>query len=793
MVKVKTVIKGSLFIILFVGLLIFLFTGEDSDDSGMLPTTPVVPEVPTEEDADVEDPDDVEGGEVVEGDEVPIDIPPPPEQIGLDDTQLENRPLFIENTQESIEGHDFLLANDDYEMYFKEENLSIIMRDKHTGAVMYSTIDDPVESNEEWTNFMQSSFVLEYLVGTNIVVYRADMYSGDPDKKVTYLDDGFSAKISYPEIEISFEVQVRLADEGFNVEVLQDNIEENNERYKVAGLYVYPFLGYSKLGEREGYMFIPDGSGGLIHLKDNDGKYKQPYSEMVYGGNVGIDDAYVLSLFNRMNPFNEPEDILAPVFGMVQTDSRIGYLGIIEEGEFSAKIEAYPSGAILPYNWITSRFIYRQVYNQPTSQDTGSMVVRQKDMNNFDIRVRYDFVSEEKADYVGLAERYRDYLLDHQLITQKEDEFKTRVDFFGSDVEKGLVFKKDIPMTTFSQASDILNDLQRNGVADILSVYKGWQDNGYYGGLPIRSFTPESKLSGELTIQELLDESQQKDIELFLYHDALRINTEEIGNTKYKVMKKFNKRTYDEGVYGQVYRTLNYLNPQSTVNILEQMKQKYAKENVEHLMIGGISNELFSYSEGNKEFDRIQTKELYESIIADYHHDLQLMLEQPYAYLWDYTSRIIDLPTRSSNYVFTDEDIPFLALTLKGIVPLYAEYTNFQANQVEFFLQLVEQGLNPSFYITHEDPSDLLYTNSSHIYSSKYDRYDEMIQTYDEELKDVHEQTKGSMIHDYERVDGVTKVTYDNGTIVYVNYQEDHVEIDGQTVEGLSYKVVTDH
>lgn len=793
MVKIKTVIKSSLFIILVGALLIFLFTGEDSDDLDTLPTTPVVPDVPTEE--DVEEPDssdsDVVGEEGVVGDEIPIDTPP--EQVGEEDTTLENRPMFITETQDEIEGHVFLQENDYYEMYFKEENLSIIMRDKQTGAVMYSTIDDPVESNEAWTNFMQSSFVLEYLVGTNVVVYRADMYSGDPEKEITYIDQGFSAKITYPELEISFEVEVTLADEGFNVEVLQENIEEHNDRYKVAGLYVYPFLGYSKLGEREGYMFIPDGSGGLIHLKDNDGKYRQPYSEMVYGSNVGIDDAYVLSLFNRMNPFNDPEDILAPVFGMVQTDSQIGYLGIIEEGEFSAKIEAYPSGAILPYNWITARFIYRQVYNQPTSQDTGSMVVRQRDMNNFDIKMRYDFVSEDKADYVGLAEKYRNYLLDHQFITKKEDEFKARVDFFGADVEKGLIFKKDIPMTSFSQASDILSDLQKNGVDNILSIYKGWQEDGYYGGLPISSFKPESSLSDDLTIQELVGESKEKDVELYVYHDALRINTEEVGNTKYKVMKKFNKRTYEEGVYGKVYRTLNYLNPESTVDILESMKARYSKQNIENIMIGGISNELFSYSERNREFDRIRTKEYYESIIADYHDQFNLMLEQPYAYLWDYTSRIIDLPTRSSNYVFTDEDIPFIALTLKGIVPLYGEYTNFQANQVEFFLQLVEQGLNPSFYITHEDPSELLYTNSSHIYSSKYDRYDEMIQTYYEDLKAVHEQTKDSMIHEYERFEGVTKVTYDNGTIVYVNYEEDPSVIDGQTIEGLSYKVVANH
>ena len=781
MVNIKTVIKPILFIVLLVAVMIYLFTGNDSKK---IVGSPKAPAPVVEEQAKAE-------GEPSEGSTQPEVAAP--EQLGKDDKTSENRAGFYATTQQEIDGHRFIVANGQYEMYMKEENLSIIMRNKKTGAVMYSTVDSPVKSNEEWTNFMRSSIVLEYLVGTNIVVYRADMYSGNPDKNITYTADGFVATISYPELEIAYEVQVKLTEEGFKVEIPQDKITEGSSKYKVAGVYVYPFLGYSKLADREGYMFIPDGSGALIRLKDNDGKYKQPYSEMVYGANVGIDDSHVLSLFNRMNPFNKPERILAPVFGMVQTDVAMGYLGIIEEGQFSAKIEAYPSGAIIPYNWITAKFIYRQIYNQPTSKDSGTMVVRQKDMNQFDIKVRYDFVSEEKADYVGLAEKYRTYLLANELITKKDNEFKVRVDLLGSDIEKGLVFKKDIPMTTFDQVSEIFKELQDNGVQDILSIYKGWQDGGSYASLPVRSFKTESKLNNDMSMQELMQETKDRNIDMYLNHDALRLNPEEHGNTKYKVMKKYNKQAYKENVYGKVYRSFNYLNPQSSADIMEKMKKEYEDNAIDNIMISGISNELFSYSEGSKEFDRMKTKEYYESIVADYHNNFNLLLEQPFSYLWDYTNKVIDLPMKSSNYVFTDEEIPFLALTLRGIVPLYSEYINFQANQQEFFLQLVEQGLNPSFYITYEDPSKLLYTNSSHIYSSKYDRYDEMIQDYYGELQQVYEQTAGSMIQDYHRSNGVTKVTYDNGTIIYVNYQQQDVQFDGLTIKGLSYKVVQDH
>ncbi|SDZ48197.1 hypothetical protein SAMN05421736_11433 [Evansella caseinilytica] len=784
-VKLKTAVKLIAFLVIVIGGIYFIVTGDDPEIAGNLPNTPAVPEVTPDDDADSE-------GEETEAEEAQVIQEPVPEQVAVDDKAPENRAKIIAETQEEIDGHRFLTANEQYEMYVKEENLSVIIREKATGAVLYSTIDEPVQSNEEWTNVMQSSIVMEYLVGTNIVIYRADMYSGNPEKQVRYNDDGFEASIFYPELEIAFEVNVRLTDSGMVAEIPKASIQEGSDRYKVSGFYVYPFLGYSKLGDREGYMFIPDGSGALIHLKDNDGKYKQPYSKMVYGDNVGIDDPYVLSLFSGMDPFNDPENILAPVFGMVQTDSQIGYLGIIEEGQYSAKIEAYPSGAILPYNWITSKFIYRQVYNQPTSQDSGTMVVRQRNSNDFDIRLRYEFVSRDEATYFGLAEKYRSYLLNNDLVTKTGDEFNVRVDMFGSDVEKGLLFNKTVPMTTFGQASAIFHDLQGSGVEEILSIYKGWQSDGYYGGLPIRSFKPEAALGREMSLPGLLEESEANNIDLYLYHDALRINLEEQGNTRYKVMKKMNKRTYTEDVYGKVYSSLHYLNPKSSADIMESLKQDYLDNEVANIALAGIANELFSYSEGSREYDRITTKRYYEAIVSDYDNSFRLLLEQPFSYLWNDTDAIIDLPAKSSDYVFTDEDIPFIALTLKGIVPMYSEYVNFQANQVEFFLQLVEQGLNPSFLITYEDPSELLYTNSSHIYSSKYELYQETIADYYTALKEIHEQTKDVLIVNYERSGGVTKVTYENGTIVYVNYQENDAVIDGRTIGALSYKVVQD-
>lgn len=779
MVKIKTVIKLVLFIAVIGG---FIYVSFSQDDGDLDISDPGVPPVDLPGEGDDDETDD--------------DLPPiedEPDMVEIDEEELEeieDLPMFIDQTQEEIRDHVFFHENDQLELYLKEENLSLILRDKNTGALMYSTVEEPIGGNQSWTNFMQSGVVLEYITGRNLVTSRADMYSEEHTKEVTKTDDGFVASIMYPELEIGFDLHVTLTEQGITVDIPKDSIVEDSDTYKVGSFYVYPFMGHTLLGERDGYMFIPDGSGALIHLDDKDGKFRQPYSVMIYGANTGLDDPFVLSLFNNRNPFNDPENILAPVFGMVHTDNEIGFLGIVEEGQYSARIEAYPNGAILPYNWITTKFIYRQVYSQPTSGDTGTMVVRQRNLNDFDIKVHFKFVTEDDANYMGLASTYRDYLLDNDLITVREDEFNLRIDLLGAEVEQGLIFKKDVPMTTFSQAYDILTDIQSKGANNILSVYQGWNNKGPYGGLPIRSFNPASTLEDDMDLNELLDGVAANGIDLFLYHDALRINMEELGNTTHRLMRKYNKRTHNEGVYGNVYRELNWLHPRSTVNIMENMINQYQRNDIENLLISGITNELFSYSQGNREFDRISTKNYYETLIRQYNENFNLLLEQPFSYLWNQTEAIIDLPISSSDYVFVDEDIPFIALTLSGIMPLYAEYANFQANQERFFLQLVEQGLNPSFLITHESPADLINTNSSYIYSSQYERYEEMIQEYYRELKAVHNQTAGAFIVGYDRQGGVTKVTYDNGVEVFVNYQEQPVSREGHLIEALSYKVV---
>ena len=224
--------------------------------------------------------------------------------------------------------------------------------------------------------------------------------------------------------------------------------------------------------------------------------------------------------------------------------------------------------------------------------------------------------------------------------------------------------------------------------------------------------------------------------------------------------------------------------------MLEKFVSSYTKKGVNNLALAGISNSLYSYSYKGNYYTRYDVADTYSSQIDSVSEETNLLLEQPFAYLWDDTDAFLDMPLGSSDYMYIDEEVPFLSIVLKGVLPMYSDYVNFEANKTEFFLQMVESGVYPSFYITSENSSALIYTNSSDLYSTEYSTYRDTIIEYDAALREVADAVGDACIVGHEKLENdVTVVTYDNGTAVYVNYSDAEQTVNGVTVDAMSYKV----
>lgn len=696
------------------------------------------------------------------------------------------------DTSKELNGHYLVAANDSYELYLYEPALSIIVKNVKTGAVMESTVRDEGRLgnvNETWKGFLQSGIVVELQEETNTMQRKLGIEGSGAQVAVELIPGGFHAKLDYTAQELGFEVEVKLYDDGsITACIPESSIYENAENKKIGNIYIFPLLGNSRLGETDGYMFVPDGNGALIYLDDKEGRFDSGYVQKVYGTDVGVGESYVLSLlWSRYETHNDAEMILAPVYGMVHTENGIGYLAVIESGDEEASIYATPNGAYSDYNWVTAAFRKCTTYIQPTSNSGGS-VTKVTDRIKYDINVRYMFVDGDEADYTGLAKRYRDYLIEKDELVKAGDDFKVRLDFLGMDVENWMMWKKDVPVTTVDNIREIYGDLEKEGVTDILSLYKGWQDGGLYD-LPVTAYDVDGSIGGGRELLKLMETCEQKNIDFYLYTDGVRANPD-TGNTTFDTVKKMDKRLYKEETHQTVYNEFVYWTPQKTLDNLEKLQKNFTKKGVGKIALSEVGNTLFTYTMGDTMQTRAVSKYLYGQALSSVSENMDLMLEAPVQCYWQYAKAIVDMPVSDSDYIYTDQGIPFLSIVLKGILPMYGDYVNFEANEREYFLKLVETGIYPSFYLTYENPSELIYTNSNDVYTSQYSVYRGQILEYYHELKEVNALVSGSMITDHEITDtGVTVVTYDNGVKLYINYTEAEASADGVTVPALSYVV----
>lgn len=682
--------------------------------------------------------------------------------------------------------------SDTYELYVYEPTLSIILKNKQTGALIRSTLSEEENdqvNNKTWTAYMQSGIVLSAIKG-QVDTYQVDLIQNPNTIEYTYESNGFSAKIFFSEYEFGLTVNVTLEGDELVVNVPEESIVENSEKGYIGTVSLFPFMGYTYLDSQEGYMFVPDGNGALIYLDDKDGKYTTGFSQMIYGKDVGFTDSSTETLlWEKYQTVNSSYKVMAPVFGMMHVGDALGYLAVVEEGDTRASIEAHPNGVMVNYNRCFAKFLVRRIYVQPlNNSNSGTTISVESDRTHTNLKVRYLLLSEENADYSGMAVAYRNYLLENGQVSVQDTTYNTRVDFLGSDREEFLMLTKAVPMTTTEQIREMYGEFKAAGIESLLTIYKGWQQGGLYN-IPITKYKADSKIGGTSEVTSLIQDAAEDSYQIYLYNEALQANPSE-SNTTFNAVKMVNKRRLEINTRDYVYQIFNYLLPTKTSDILSKFAKSYTNKDVSNLVVAGITDNLFSYSYNGKYYSRLDCANTYTSTITALNESTNLILETPFSYLWNQTNAFLDMPMGTSDYMYEDEEIPFFSMVLKGILPMYADYANFEANKQEFYLEMVESGCYPSFYLTYEDSSDLIYTNSADLYSTKYEIYKDMIVEYDAQFRALANQTQGAMIINHAKLQtGVNKVTYDNGVVIYVNYTDVAVTVDGYTVEALSYKV----
>jgi hypothetical protein len=702
------------------------------------------------------------------------------------------------------DGFDKIAEDDTLELYVEPETLAIAVRVIENGYVYssYNFNDTFAGDSEAVTNPIKSGVTVELYKGTTPVSFsyldkKSPPTGGDPlpvaSSTIQPITNGFTAKVDFddPEIQIRFDMNVTIEDGSLVVNIPPESIQEYNpniwnegtQYYILRNIIPFRYFGSTK-SENDGYVVIPDGSGALISL-ENAPEIKASFTLDVYGDDLG----YMSPSFrSRALSIKETQRITMPIYGMVHDVGNTGFLVISEEGANYSELSFKSAGLINDYYSTFFRYKYRESYEQYQSRSNEDQfrITFQDDINDYNVKQRYIFLSGTDADYVGMAKSYQQYLLDNGLLSDKHrkdyDETPTKVDFIGTEITLGTLRTTSQLVTTYNQMVETLKTLQNDGYKNIITSLKTYDmdDMGY-------RFDVYRKMGGKSDFKDLIKYMNDNDIEFSYYIDYVR---------SYKQYTTRHAQTLSKR---NIYHVeLSWMFFAHLVNETTYYLE-FAQDDVEDLQdlgingvaLNGFDRSIFTSYDKGISYSTDNMDHVNETLSYFQENDIMTGVYIPDQYMYNYVDEYYDAPISSSDYSFISASVPFLQLVLGGYMDMYSPYLNFASDEQVTLLRLVEFGVFPSYILTGESTYNLKETNSSDVYISEYDVLKNRMSIYYTKINSGLTSTIGKEMIDHTFIDyGVVEVEYDDGTIIIINYNSDSYVHTNITIPGLGYVVV---
>jgi hypothetical protein len=680
-------------------------------------------------------------------------------------TQMDDERIIVNHLD--IPDTYLLAAEDDrVELWYEPGNYSIRVRSKVTGYIHGSSfakkgVDIP-NFNQTFEKRVNSAVGVEY--------YEYDETSGVYTAKEEYILDselttttfeaitgGFSSRITFGLSKIALTLRVWLEDGDLKIEILNDSISED-PAFPLRSIRVYPYFGATFGDQNPGYILVPDGSGALVRYRPVD----------------AITDVYQLNYYltdQGVRKYVQDEaELTLPVFGMIHGIRQNGFLGIVEAGAESAALVVSPAKSNLRYYLTYPQFVYRQLYAAPTSRaaaqsDSGKQVI-QEALASFDIALKYRFLYEEKADYVGMANSYREYLIETGAIAAKEGSasvIPTAIEWIGGERTEGFLFDQIEIATTYQAATQMLLSLQGE-LGPIHAVYKGIFQGGYSGSGPAANRNL-NQLGSIQELTELQTAIQETGGTLSLYTDPLLLFEDSSYNAYSDVAMKVNQQLLSGfGLTGAIA----WATPLRAMELLERKIDVWSKHGFTDYALGSIGRVLYSDYKTSP-LDRTEVADLYQSRLNQL--DVALSLYRPNAYLLSAADRYLGAPMVNSRYTIYTDTIPFLQIALAGTIDVYGNFLNFAADRDAALLQMMDYGVYPAYVLTEASAYVLQDTELGMLYSSSFATWNSEIVANHQRLNPILAPAIGSRVVSRDvLVSGFVRVTYANDVVIYVNY-----------------------
>lgn len=567
------------------------------------------------------------------------------------------------------------------------------------------------------------------------------------------------------------------------------------EEYPVNTISLLSFFGAGG-PDAKGSILVPDGSGALIHF--NNGKTKYPaYQQQVYGTD--------LTLETTENAVRTQEARL-PVFGIIREGG--AFLGIIEEGEAVATINADVSGRLNSYNYVYPSFtvLNKGDLSLDANGQQRTLPAFQENPMKTDFTVRYAFLGGEDASYQGLAKYYQQYLKQnnglpqHEAVNDSEDS-PFYLQLIGSISRKklfaGVPYQALEPLTTFEQAQSIVTQMQQRDIKQIKLKYSGWFNNGYDHEVP-DNLSVDREIGGSKGLRSFVEFAGNQGISF--YPDVAVLTAlsssgfdekkeasrtlREVPAALYPIDLAINRRDRDASPSYVV-------SPITAGKYVDSMLKDFAGFRTGGISLRDLADQLNSDYRKNNQIDRAQSQgNSVQSLYKLHEADLRMMADGGNAYALPFLTDITNAPMSNSKFKIEDEEIPFYQMVVRGFIDYTGVPYNLSTytNAKQYVLKNLEYGAGVYFEWIYAPNHKVKDSEYNHLYAVNYELWIDQAAEIYKEVNDVLKQVRGERIIGHEKLgEGVYKTVYENGLYVIVNYNRSQVKADGKTIEAESY------
>ena len=317
--------------------------------------------------------------------------------------------------------------NDNYSLEWNDDNKAIMLFSKN-GEKVWGTMPDVHYEEDDANQYTGSPISIEVVETKNLAASVARAYNGsikDGNLSAKLIDNGIEVVYYFDKFHVSVPVQFVLREDSVAVSVDTTRITEGGD-FLLKSITLAPYMCSvanienpaeeedaddellddeetvvdDRIPLKDSYLFVPAGNGALVSpaVMDDDREYQ---IEM-----YGTDGS-------RYQPYEyyKKENVKLPVIGAKDGDNAI--VGIMESGAEHGIVEFSAGHTGRDYSNVAASFYVRgfDIYADAHSY-TSSITTRvSKMMVDSTLTVGFYPLTGEDANYVGMANKYREYSL----------------------------------------------------------------------------------------------------------------------------------------------------------------------------------------------------------------------------------------------------------------------------------------------------------------------------------------------------------------------------------------------